>query len=239
MIFEKVFPYEMSKNEWYVIYTKGGISMKEFKECHNDILGAKTVAALIKNNFTATYVKTREEAVRQITDLIPVEATVGVGGSWTIQEIGLDATLKARGNTMFNHNSPGLSPAEASDFRHKQLACDVFITSTNALTLEGELVNVDGVGNRVAAMMFGPKKVIIIAGVNKIIRDISEAQNRIELYAAPINNTRLNRPNPCVKTGECMDCQGPTRICNITTILHKRPGTTDIHIFIVGEELGF
>jgi len=213
--------------------------VNEFKQWHNDTLGAKAVEALVKNNFTATYVKTREEAVQQITDLIPVEATVGVGGSWTIQEIGLDKALETRGNTMFNHGKPGLSPAEGIEIRRKELSCDVFITSTNALTLDGEMVNVDGVGNRVAAMIFGPKKVIIIAGTNKITRDIAEAQNRIELYAAPINNKRLNRPNPCVKTGECMDCSGPNRICNVTTILHKKPSLTDMHIFIIGEELGF
>ena len=213
--------------------------MKEFKQWHIDTLGAKAVEALTKNNFAATYVKTREEAVKQIVALIPRDATVGVGGSWTIQEIGLDTTLAARGNTMLNHNVPGLTPEETVAIRHKQLACDVFITSTNALTLDGEMVNVDAVGNRVAAMIFGPKKVVIIAGINKIVRDIVDAQNRIELYAAPINNKRLNRPNPCVKTGECMDCQGPTRICNVTTILHKKPALTDIHIFIVGEELGF
>jgi L-lactate utilization protein LutB len=213
--------------------------MKEFKEWHIDTLGAKAVEALTKNKFTATYVKTREEAVRQITELIPTDATVGVGGSWTIQEIGLDAALEARGNTMLNHNAPGLSPKESLAIRHKQLACDVFITGTNALTLDGELVNVDGSGNRVASMIFGPQQVIVIAGINKIVRDIVDAQNRIELYAAPINNKRLNKPNPCVKAGECMDCQGPTRICNVTTILHRQPSAIKIHVFVIGEELGF
>lgn len=213
--------------------------MSELKQWHNDTLGAKAVEALTKNNFTATYAKTREEAVQQITALIPADATVGVGGSWTIQEIGLDTALESRGNTMFNHNKPGLSPAEANELRHKELSCDVFLTGTNAITLNGEVVNVDGVGNRVAAMIFGPKKVIIVVGVNKITRDIVEAQNRIELYAAPINNKRLNKTNPCVKTGECMDCNSPGRICNVTTIMHKRPVLTDMHIVIIGEELGF
>ncbi len=213
--------------------------MKELKQWHSDTLGAKAVEALTKNNFTATYVKNREEAVRQIVNLIPADATVGVGGSWTIQEIGLEKELENRGNTIFNHNKPGITPAEANEFRHKEASCDVFITGSNAITLNGEIINVDGAGNRVAAMIFGPKKVIIIVGVNKITRDIVEAQNRIELYAAPLNNKRLNRTNPCVKTGECMDCSSPTRICNVTTILHKKPSLTDMHIVIIGEELGF
>jgi len=213
--------------------------MNELKQWHNDTLGAKAVEALTKNHFTATYVRNREEAVRQIIELIPLKATVGVGGSWTIQEIGLDNALATRGHTMFNHGMPGLSPEESLAMRHKQLSSDVFITGTNALTLNGEIVNVDNTGNRVAAMIFGPKKVIIIVGVNKITRDIVEAQNRIELYAAPINNKRLNRPNPCVKTGECMDCEGLARICNVTTIFHKQPSLSDIHVFIIGEDLGF
>lgn len=125
------------------------------------------------------------------------------------------------------------------EIRRKQLTCDVFLTGTNAVTIDGRLVNTDGVGNRVAAMIFGPKKVIIAVGINKIVKDIAEAEKRIKLYAAPMNNKRLNLPNPCIRTGECMDCQGPTRICNVTTILNKRPMLTDIHIFVVGEDLGF
>ena len=88
-------------------------------------------------------------------------------------------------------------------------------------------------------VIFGPGKVIVVAGVNKIVRDVEEAEERIRKTAAPINNRRLNLPNPCVKTGECMDCQGPTRICNVTTILHKRPKLTEMHVIIVGEALGF
>ena len=123
--------------------------------------------------------------------------------------------------------------------RRAELTCDVFICGTNALTLDGKLVNVDGVGNRVAAMTFGPKQVIIVAGVNKIVRNVDEAERRIELLAAPLNNKRLNRPNPCTVAGICVDCQGPTRICNVTTILRKRPPATPMQILIVGEELGF
>ena len=213
--------------------------MNEFNEWHHDTLGAKAVDALTKNNFTATYVKTRQEALEQIMSLIPSDATVGVGGSWTIKEIGLDTALELRGNTMFNHNKPGLSPETSMSLRRQQLTADVFLTSSNAITLDGKLVNVDGSGNRVAAMIFGPQKVIVIAGVNKIVRDVAEAERRIELYAAPINNKRLEQPNPCTRTGVCMDCQLPTRICNITTILRKRPPATDIHVFIIGQELGF
>jgi len=214
--------------------------MNEFRAWHADALGVKAVEALNKNNFQAVYVKTRQEAIEKVLSLVPAQAAVGVGGSWTIaSELGLPDRLESLGHTVYDHNKPGLAPEVALDYRRKQLSCDVFLTGTNAITLDGKLVNVDGAGNRVAAMIFGPKKVIIVAGINKIVRDVAEAERRIELYAAPINNKRLKRPNPCTATGMCMDCQGPTRICNVTTILRKRPMLAEIHIIVVGEELGF
>lgn len=213
--------------------------MNEFTMWHRDTLGAKVVEALIKNNFQAVYCQTRQAAVARVFDLIPNTATIGVGGSWTLNELGVLDKLAAQGNTILNHNKPDLSDEEKMEIRRRQLTCDVFLTGTNAVTMDGRLVNTDGIGNRVAAMIFGPKKVIVIVGINKVVHDVDEAEKRISLIAAPINNKRLNTPNPCVKAGECMDCQGPTRICNATTILHKRPRLTDIHVIVVGEELGF
>ena len=213
--------------------------MSEFKDWHNVTLGTKTVEALVKNNFQATYCQTKQEAVEQILALIPADATVGVGGSWTIGELGLIDKLSALGNTMYNHSLPNLSAEAKVELRRKQLTCDVFLTGTNAVTMDGKLVNTDGIGNRVASMIFGPKKVVIVVGANKIVKDVAEAEKRIKLYAAPINNKRLNTPNPCTSTGECIDCKGPTRICNVTTIMSKRPPLSDIHIVIVGENLGF
>lgn len=213
--------------------------MSELKNWHNQTLGAKVVEALQKNNFTACYMHTRQEALDKLAALIPSDAAVGIGGSWTLNEIGIDTLLAERGNTVFNHNKPGLSPEEVAAFRRSQLTCDVFLTGANALTLQGEIVNVDGVGNRVAAMMFGPNKVIVIVGINKLVADVEAAMERIRQVAAPINNKRLNRPNPCTAMGQCMDCKGLTRICNVTTIMHKRPLATDVEIIIIGEELGF
>lgn len=213
--------------------------MSELKNWHNETIGTKTVEALKKNNFAAAYCQTKQDALEYILTLIPAEGTVGIGGSATVIELGLLDKLAAQGTVMFNHGLPDLSAEAKLELRRKQLTCDVFIASTNAVTMDGKLVNTDGAGNRVAAMIFGPKKVVIVTGVNKIVKNIAEAEKRIELYAAPINNKRLNTPNPCVKTGECMDCQGPTRICNVTTIMNKRPMLTDIHVVIVGEQLGF
>lgn len=204
-----------------------------------DTLAEKTVSALEKNHFTATYVKTCQEAKDLILSLIPDDAAVGIGGSATVKELDLDQALEAKTKTIYDHNKPGLTPEETVEFRRKQLTCDVFLTSTNAVTLDGKLVNTDGSGNRVAAMIFGPKQVIVVAGVNKIVSHTHEGYHRIKMIAAPLNNKRLNRPNPCTKTGMCMDCQAPTRICNVTTILHKQPPLTPIHVIIVGENLGF
>ena len=112
-----------------------------------DTIGAKAVEALIKNNFTATYVKDRKEAVEKVLALIPADATVGMGGSWTTTvDLGLSDILEDRGNTVYNHNKPGITPETAAIFRQKQLTADIFITGTNALTLDGKLVNVDGAG---------------------------------------------------------------------------------------------
>ena len=213
--------------------------MKKFIQWHNDVFGEKVVKALAKNNFQAYYVANRAEAVSKVLSLIPAGATIGVGGSWTLKELAIPDQLEKQGHEVFDHNRPGLTMEQSVALRHKELSCDVFISSTNAITLDGQLVNTDGSGNRVAAMSFGPKKVIVVVGVNKIVSDLDAAMERIELYAAPINNKRLDRPNPCTVAGVCMDCQGASRICNITTILHKRPPMIDFHVVIVGEELGF
>ena len=199
----------------------------------------KAVAALLKNHFRATYVPNKEEALKIILAETDADAIVGMGGSWTLSELNAQETLEKRGNKVYNHNAPGLSAAEASDCRHQELACDVFLSSVNALTLDGQLVNVDGSGNRVAAMIFGPKKTILIAGMNKLCQTVEDAVMRIETCAAPVNAKRLNRKTPCTHTGICQDCDSPERICNVTTIMHKKPGPADILVILVGESLGF
>ncbi len=213
--------------------------MKQFIQWHNDTFGEKVVKALEKNNFQAHYAVNRTVAIEKALSLIPAGATIGVGGSWTLKELGIPEQLAKNGHTVYDHNIPGLTMEESLALRRKELLSDVFLSGANAITLDGQLVNTDGSGNRVAAMSFGPKKVIVIVGVNKIVSDLDAAMERIETVAAPINNKRLDRPNPCTITGMCMDCQGSTRICNITSILHKRPPAIDFHVIVVGEELGF
>lgn len=209
------------------------------KEWHAETLGLKVVEALLKNNFAAEYAATKDEARRRLLELIPQSGSVGIGGSVTLNQLNIFDDLSQRGNVLLNHTLPSLSPEEKMDIRRKQLTCDCFLTSANALTLDGKIVNVDGTGNRVAAMIFGPKQVIIVAGVNKIVKDVDAALERIEMLAAPLNNKRLGSQNPCTKTGICMDCEAKTRICNVTTILRKKPSLTNTTVLIVGEELGY
>jgi len=204
-----------------------------------DTLGDSTVRALKKNGFDAVYVKTGAEALALVAKHLKKGMTVGFGGSMTVRGIGVQDSAKAAGCELLDHNAPGLAADVKTSILKRQLTSDLFISGSNAVTLEGELVNVDGTGNRVAALSFGPTKTIVVVGVNKIVRDLDEAFARIESWAAPMNNKRLDKPNPCVKAGVCMDCDGDTRICRVYQILRKRPSGTDFTVIVVGEELGF
>ena len=213
--------------------------MSEFTPWHNETVGGAVVEALKKNGFEAEYCATGADAAQRLLELIPEAASVGFGGSWTLKAIGISEKLAERGNTILDHGAPGLTNEEKADIRRKQQICDVFLSGTNALTMDGRLVNMDGSGNRVAAMIFGPGKVIVVAGTNKIVKDLAAAEERIQTKAAPMNNKRIGTPNPCVRAGVCQDCQGATRICNVMTIIGRKPGGTNIRVLIVGEELGF
>jgi hypothetical protein len=147
--------------------------------------------------------------------------------------------VKAKNGVVLDHGVPGLRPEELLAIRRQQLTCDLFLTGINAITQEGWLVNVDGAGNRVAAMTFGPEKVIAVAGINKICKDLDAALERIRYLAGPLNNKRLARPNPCTQTGVCMNCQGESRICNIYSVLRHRPAISDFTVVLIGESLGY
>ena len=213
--------------------------LQEFKVWHNELIANKAVTALTNNHFKVAFCKTKQDACDQILSVVPASARIGVGGSMSIVELNILDQLKSQGHTVLNHNEPGLTGEQKAEIRLQQLTCDLFLTGTNAVTLDGKLVNTDGAGNRVAAMIYGPKKVVVVAGINKIVKDVAAAEQRIRSIAAPMNNQRLTTGNSCIRTGECMDCQGPGRICNVTTIISKKPVLTDMTVLIVGEELGF
>jgi len=213
--------------------------VNEMNTWHGQTLGLKTVEALRRNRFEATFFETREETANTIMQLIKPGMEVAFGGSQTAKQLNLQELVKETGATILDHNAVGLSEDQKLGVMRRQQICDVFICSSNAISLQGELFNIDGNGNRVAAMAFGPRRVIVIAGVNKLVADEEAAWQRIRTIAAPINFKRLNRPNPCTKQGVCMNCNLPTRGCNIYVATRRKPPMMDFSVFIVNDSLGF
>ncbi|MGE5544375.1 MAG: lactate utilization protein [Bacillota bacterium] len=199
----------------------------------------KVVKALQKNGFEAVYCENREAARRNIIDEACHANTIGFGGSMTVQELQIESELAEMGKELLQHNRPGLTAEESLAIRHRQLSCDLFLTSTNAVTMGGQLVNVDGVGNRVGAMTFGPKKVIVAAGRNKIVEDLDAALKRIKAIATPANVRRLNLKLPCGVTGYCSDCNTPDCLCRVTVIMDRKPSLSDIRVLLINDDLGF
>ncbi|MBI5967591.1 MAG: lactate utilization protein [Deltaproteobacteria bacterium] len=203
--------------------------------------GKRAVEALKKREFNALYVETQLQAKEIVLQEIPPGVTVGIGGSVTIRGMKVLDDLRARGNKVIDHwVTASLFSEENFQLRRAQQTCDVFLSSTNAITLEGQLVNIDGGGNRVNALGFGPQKAIVVAGVNKIVPDLESALRRIREITVPLNCRRINSSPPCIAAGKCVDCRVPLRVCRITTIIEwKPPFFSDYLIVIVGENLGY
>jgi len=221
------------------IYARRLANKENIKRWYLQERAQRAVKALQKNGFDAKYVEDRKKARREILKLIPKAASIGAGGSMTIREIGVLDDLAKRGHTIYDHWKPGLSQEEVLEIRRAHLTCDVFLASTNAITLEGELISTDGIGNRVCAMTFGPKKVIIAAGANKIVKDLQAGIRRVKEVAAPHTLKESGLSIPCVQTGICIDCDSPLRMCRATIILERKPFQTDITVLVIGEEMGF
>ena len=202
-------------------------------------LGKKTVRALNKHGFDAHFVETTDEARELILGMVSSYESFGFAGSHTTRALGVWEALKSRGKTLFDHWQEGLSEEEDLRLRLEQGRCDCFFCSANALSATGEIVNVDGVGNRTAAMSFGPGKVFIVAGMNKVCHDLDSALRRIREVAGPMRAKSLQMETPCAETGICTDCDVPQRICGITTILHRKPMMTDFSVVLINEALGF
>lgn len=201
----------------------------------------RTVKALKDNGFDAFYVNTKEEALEQLLRLIPQGLKIGIGGSMTLREIGLVDALNERGDSIADIWAKKHSPEEDMKIRKQHFGMDIFLTSSNAISEDGKLINIDGLGNRVAAMIFGPKKVIVVAGINKIVKDAHDGIERIRNTAAPMNVKRFEGKTPCTTTGNCdlNQCKPPNRHCHIITIIEKKPMKTDTVVIIIGECLGF
>jgi hypothetical protein len=188
------------------------------------------IKALKRNNYDPVlYVDKAKDAVPLILEMIPADASIEMAGAVSVMQLGLLDRLRERGNKGMEFPKPG----EESVGRR-----DVLLVSSNAVTLDGKLVNTDGMGNRVTGMIFGVKKVILLIGANKIVRDVDEAFDRIQHIISPYHAKYLRCDTPCAKTETCHDCTAPRRICNVTTILHKKPPALDFAIVLTGEDLG-
>ncbi|MBF0481769.1 MAG: lactate utilization protein [Desulfovibrionaceae bacterium] len=209
----------------------------------------KTAAHLIKvferRRFEASYAATAAQAKQEILAMIPSPCTVFRCGSESIGQLGLWAGIGALpGVTLIDPYLPELTPEQGVALRRSGLSADVMLASSNAVTMDGRLVNLDGVGNRVAAMIFGPKKVILLVGMNKVASDLDCAMARIRQVAAPANNLRLKAFNPkhdtpCLADGRCHVCASEDKICNAWTIIEGSRVKGRIHVKLCGEDLGY
>ena len=210
----------------------------------------KTLNNLRKNNMEAYYAENIEEALEKVKDLIPKGASVSVGGSVTLFKTGIIDLLKSGDYDYLDRYKEGLTKDQVADLFRKVFSCDVYLSSTNAVTEEGVLYNVDGNSNRVAAILYGPKSVIIISGKNKIVPTEADAVMRVKTTAAPLNATRLKMATPCTVSGECMSlnkddpeicdgCGGDNRICCNYVFTGRQRNKNRIKVILVNEDLGY
>ena len=198
---------------------------------------AQFVSELKNRNYTVHSAKNAAEAKDIALSLIG-SATVGCGGSITVQSLGLPDALRAQGCEVYFHWEH--TAAELPSVFHKAASSEWYICSTNAITRAGKLVNIDGNANRVASMIYGPKKILLIIGKNKFTETVDKALDRIKTVVCPKNAQRLKRTIPCAKTGKCVNCYSPQRMCNVTTIIEAKPGLiSEMHLLLVDEELGY
>lgn len=205
----------------------------------NKVQIQEIIKKLEKRGMTGYYCENAREASEKLLSLIPDGALVSWGGSQTLEEIEVKDKLPLINARVLDPMSIK-DPAEAYTARINTLSSDVYLTSTNAITLEGELVNIDGTGNRVAAMCFGPRKVIVVAGANKIVRDEAAAIARIKTKACVANCIKLDKKTPCAITGKCADCLIPGQtICSMTVVTRFCNKPDRVHVILVNESLGF
>jgi len=207
-------------------------------------LAAHIIKHLGKRKMAGSFVPTAAAAKAEVLGLIKGPASVIRCGSETVGCLGLWADIAAKpGVTLMDPYAPGLSKEQGAEVRRQGLLADIMVASTNAITMDGRLVNLDATGNRVAGMLFGPKKVILVVGMNKVAIDLEAAFDRVRTIAAPANNMRLaaayGLKNPCIEDGRCHQCMSETKLCNLWTIIEGSSVKDRIHVVLVGEDLGY
>jgi len=206
---------------------------------YNEKMLHRIIQALRKRDFDAEYFADVTSACNTLLELIPENSSVGIGGSVTVRELRIIEQLEKRGNEVTHHWKPEVTKETNRAIRQKEGSANFYLTSANAITEQGDIINIDGIGNRVAHMIYGPDNVIIIAGYNKIVPDVEVGIRRSREIAGVINAKRVGAKTPCAETGKCVDCKAPARICRVTTIMQYRPWQTNIKVMLINEILGF
>ncbi len=208
------------------------------KKMQYDKAGPKVAEALNKRFFEAYYCSDWESGLQKVLELIPQNHVVSWGGTSTVDELGIKDALRQRGQAVIDRDT-AKDAQERKEMLKKALTCDTFLMSSNAISSDGELVNIDGTGNRVAALCFGPDQVVVVAGMNKVAGDLDDAMGRARQVAAPINAQRFQLKTPCSVNGLCGNCKGADCICAqiVTTRVCKPAGR--IKVVLIGEDLGF
>jgi len=217
------------------------IAKSDHKKDSSRLQAAAVIRNLKKRGMDGIFCETSARAVEETCGMIPAGSLVGLGGSETIIEANLLDALRRMDIRLLDRYKEGIGKGEVDEMRRQGMAADVYICSSNAITADGRLVNMDGTGNRVAAMIFGPKKVIVMAGMNKVAPDLDSAIARVRNIAAPANSLRVNVETPCSKTGFCQDphCHPPQRICCQLVITEASMTPGRVTVVLIGETLGY
>lgn len=208
------------------------------KETRNEKLATKIIKHLARRNMKGHFCRTSAEAIELILKLIPEGSSITWGGSMTIRDMGLTAALHAAERYSLHDRDTVATRGEAQEIYRMAFTSDFYISGINALSEDGVIVNIDGTGNRVAAITFGPKQVILVAGMNKVCRTAEAALARARSTAAPINAARFDISTPCHTDGACHNCNSPECICNYIHFLRNSPGGRHT-VILVDEELGY
>jgi hypothetical protein len=209
-----------------------------FVKQSNANAAATILERLKKRNMEGYFCETSADAVELALSLMPEGSSISWGGSETISECGLMDAIREKNYTLIDR-ATAKTPEEKREIYGKTVMADYFLMSTNAITMEGELVNIDGFANRVACLCAGPEHVLVIAGMNKVVKNVESGLDRIRTKAAPPNTVRLNKNTPCAKTGICGNCFAPDCICSQTVITRRSGIPGRIKVILVNEDLGF
>lgn len=199
----------------------------------------RTIKNLELHNMMGIYVEDEAELLSKLSEFIKEDSIIGVGDSVTLKDTGVLRYLRQNKFHFLDKYKEGLTREEKRKIYIQNFSADTFMCSSNALTEDGYLFNIDGNGSRVAPMLYGPKQVIVVVGINKLVANLEEAQKRVRNYAAPLDAKRLNKDTPCTKIGTCVDCKSPNRICNDFVTITGQFEKNRIKVIIIGKSFGY